>query len=450
MKRMKGWSVAIAAVACLFSWAAEAANNYPVVLVHGFSGWGRGELFGLQYWGGGFIDGGSRDLQEVLKSNGTVTYTAAVGPVSSNWDRAIELFYQIKGGCVDYGPYHSTHLIKTDGSIDSRTHTRKLDGSGGTTRRCWAKDAANNPSNDPLAMYPTWGDDPSKKIHLVAHSQGGQTVRMLLQLLRYGSTDDLNADSSLYNEATQKNPFTGGKNWVSSITTLASPHDGTTLASGAQLLPMVQQIVGLAASVAGLISSDNVVYDLKLDQWGLKRNAGESFNSYFSRVKASAIWNSSKDISLWDLSPDGAKELNLKVQNFSDVYYFSYATQTTFRGWLTGHHYPILTTFLLSQPLALFMGAYTRNDSGKVLIDSSWWPNDSVVNTRSMRVPTLGSASPSVNFSGTPQAGTWNYMGLSSNWDHLDIVGLFSEKDFNALKNSVYLSQASRLKALSN
>jgi triacylglycerol lipase len=202
--------------------------------------------------------------------------------------------------------------------------------------------------------------------------------------------------------------------------------------------------------VAGLISSDNVVYDLKLDQWGLKRNAGESFNSYFSRVKASAIWNSSKDISLWDLSPDGAKELNLKVQNFSDVYYFSYATQTTFRGWLTGHHYPILTTFLLSQPLALFMGAYTRNDSGKVLIDSSWWPNDSVVNTRSMRVPTLGSASPSVNFSGTPQAGTWNYMGLSSNWDHLDIVGLFSEKDFNALKNSVYLSQASRLKALSN
>jgi triacylglycerol lipase len=26
--------------------------------------------------------------------------TAAVGPISSNWDRAVELYYQIKGGCA--------------------------------------------------------------------------------------------------------------------------------------------------------------------------------------------------------------------------------------------------------------------------------------------------------------------------------------------------------------
>ena len=450
MKPRKAWAVACATVLMGCSWVAEAANSYPIVLVHGFSGWGRNELFGLQYWGGGFQVGGGRDLQEQLKAAGYPTYTAAVGPISSNWDRAVELFYQIKGGCVDYGPWHSTHLEMTNGALDSRTHIRKLDGTNGAPRRCWAKDPANNPYNDPLALYPQWGDDPSKKIHLVAHSQGGQTARMLLQLLRNGSPQDLNADTALYNEATQKNPFTGGKNWVSSITTLATPHDGTTLASGVQLLPMVQQLAGAAAAVAGLVSSDAVIFDLKLDQWGLKRNAGESFNSYYNRVKASAIWNTSKDVSLWDLSPDGAREINQKAQHFNDVYYYSYGTQTTFKGVLSGRHYPILQTFLPFQPQTLFMGGYTRNESGKVPIDSSWWPNDCVVNTRSTRSPTLGVASPVVDYTGVSQAGKWNYMGLWSNWDHADIIGVLTEKDVNYLKNNLSLPQAARLKALPN
>jgi triacylglycerol lipase len=266
-------------VCLLYPVLASASNSYPVVLVHGFGGWGRDELFGLKYWGGGFISGGDRDLQAVLASNGTVTKTAAVGPLSSNWDRAVELFYQIKGGCVDYGPFHSVNQFKTNGQRDTRTIIRKLDGGlnpDGTRRprKCWAANAANNPNNDPLALYPEWGNDASKKIHLVAHSQGGQTVRQLLQLLRAGSPNDLAADSSLYDESRQANPFRGGKNWVSSITTLATPHDGTTLATGVQMLGFVQQLVGAAATAAGLSSGDSVLYDLKLEQFGLKRNPG--------------------------------------------------------------------------------------------------------------------------------------------------------------------------------
>ncbi|TYZ66215.1 hypothetical protein PybrP1_011866, partial [[Pythium] brassicae (nom. inval.)] len=65
--------------------AVLAQNKYPIVLVHGFSGWGRDELLGLKYWGG--IQG---DLQEQLKAQGYTVYTAAVGPFSSNWDRACE------------------------------------------------------------------------------------------------------------------------------------------------------------------------------------------------------------------------------------------------------------------------------------------------------------------------------------------------------------------------
>lgn len=47
-------------------------NNYPIVLVRGYE-----------------------------------VYTATVGPIVSNWDRACELYAYIKGGRVDYGKIHS-------------------------------------------------------------------------------------------------------------------------------------------------------------------------------------------------------------------------------------------------------------------------------------------------------------------------------------------------------
>ena len=49
-----------------------AANSDPIVLIHGFIGWGRDEMFGMKY-GRRFF--GSRDLQEVLESHGTETFT---------------------------------------------------------------------------------------------------------------------------------------------------------------------------------------------------------------------------------------------------------------------------------------------------------------------------------------------------------------------------------------
>ena len=61
------------------------------------SGWGRDEMAGYYYWGG------KTDLETELKSSGYGVYTVSVGPISPNWDRAIEAFYQIKGGQVDYG-----------------------------------------------------------------------------------------------------------------------------------------------------------------------------------------------------------------------------------------------------------------------------------------------------------------------------------------------------------
>ena len=78
-----------------------AQNNYPIVLVHGFMGWGPDEMGSYNYWGGKY------DIKKLLEEQGHQVIVTSVGPVSSNWDRAVELYYQLKGGQVDYGKGHS-------------------------------------------------------------------------------------------------------------------------------------------------------------------------------------------------------------------------------------------------------------------------------------------------------------------------------------------------------
>jgi len=91
MRRSSVWRRVLAG-AVLWAGAvlpALAANTYPVILVHGFAGFGRSEMLGYKYWGG------LTDLQEQLKTkySNQLVATAVVGPFSSNWDRVAELFY---------------------------------------------------------------------------------------------------------------------------------------------------------------------------------------------------------------------------------------------------------------------------------------------------------------------------------------------------------------------
>ena len=79
-------------------------NRYPIILVHGFMGFGREMSDDFFYWGG------TTDLQKELIQAGFDVRTASIGPVSSNWDRACELYAVIKGGQVDYGKAHSENF----------------------------------------------------------------------------------------------------------------------------------------------------------------------------------------------------------------------------------------------------------------------------------------------------------------------------------------------------
>ena len=78
--------------------------QYPYVLVHGLGGWGDGDGIneGAKYWGAS-----TGDLKAYLTDEGYTVYTPSVGPFSSAWDRACELYAQLTGTTVDYGEAHS-------------------------------------------------------------------------------------------------------------------------------------------------------------------------------------------------------------------------------------------------------------------------------------------------------------------------------------------------------
>ena len=362
-----------------------ANSNDTIVLIHGFLGWGRSEMFEVKYWGGI-----GRDYEEMLNKAGYKTVSVAVGPVSSNWDRALEAYYQLKGGCVDYGAAHAKKY----------RHER--------FGHCYEK---------PLLSQ--WNE--KDKINIISHSQGGQTARLLIHLLEFGSDEEKTATGSETAEI-----FKGKHPWVRSVTTLSTPHNGTTLTKGASImtLNMVEQII---TGIAGLVNASDTlsaVYDCKLDQWGLKMQPGQTQKSYLNMVKNSPILKASanKDLAFWDLSPEGARELNSWVKTSQNVYYFSVSTASTEKNESSADEYPVITNALILFPSAIWMGSYRNIDpkKGEIKIDDAWAKNDAVVNTVSMKGPD-GAAIETYN--GEPKKGVWQDMGTWSTWDHMDIIG---------------------------
>lgn len=380
----------------LFAGTAQAANEDPIVLVHGFGGWGRDEVFGYKYWGG------TLDLQEYLKGQGHPTLTVAMGPTSSNWDRAVEAYTQLRGGCVDYGAAHAA----------KHGHARY--------GRCYS------------ALWPLW--DANHRVHLVSHSQGAPTSNLLIELLRNGSSAERAATG-----AGSSPLFLGGKDWVRSHTSVSGAHNGTTFGRLTNFNEFAKQLLKGVAGFLGATGSDELPYDFKLDQWGLKRLSGESQASYAARVWASPIWNT-QDVALYSLSPEAQALENQWVRTSPEVVYFSITNSTTFREFFTGNQLPDLTTNLPLAPFATGMGAYR-------VLGSDWLPNDGVVNTISMKAPF---GAPVREYDGTARKGWWNHLGQIQA-DHWDVVGsgdFVSNLGPNFWLRDLYLTQARRLKQL--
>ena len=274
-------------------------NNYPILFIHGMYGFGESErLYDfVPYYG--MVTG---SLIKRLRKQGYEAYAPKIGAVASAWDRACELWAIINGGTVDYGEAHSK---KYGHARYGRTYDKPL--------------------------IPDWGkkgkDGKMVKIHMFGHSFGGATMRYFVQLLADGSKEECKASGKNVSPL-----FEGGKgDWVCSITSLAGPHDGTTIMHAIPgFVPILKYATYTIANILGN-TKFNKVYDFFLDEWDLTTVPGKEKKAKSGLIEPLKIYRAahSHDNLFWDLRIDGAAEMNKKTKCQPTTYYFTVPTLGT-------------------------------------------------------------------------------------------------------------------------
>ncbi|RFU30456.1 hypothetical protein B7463_g5852, partial [Scytalidium lignicola] len=438
--------------------------------VSGFSGWGE-PIFGtVNYWGG------FEDIPAFLQSAGYIVIIVRIGPLSSNWERACEVYRQLSYGNfdapatfpasmmgIDYGP---TYPARYGYNMIGNTKRAVL---YGTLPGGWAWSAAS-------------------PVHFICHSQGGNTIRMLIELM----SGNQNALHPLYFPAQNR------QNWIKSVVTLGTPHKGTTITDVVnQLLPQNQ--IDLVAIIARLVASTSFKqprsYDLQLDHWDFRRlPPAETFRRMLARLSGGAVlswWQGPggphpPHNGFYDNSIDGVNRLNTFAPNPSPtIVYFTMSFDATVRfpdidpTPSNSRSFPI-NPFLYPLSLLLNPGGYpfaafSRGYSRALLSPSSvdyarWIPlpgprvprpdmlpliilpalamggyniptvpaqtsatfqrNDGIVNTASMNGPNNNQVYNIQGFAGAPaapQAGRYWHIGVNETIDHADQIGVFTD-----------------------
>ena len=347
----------------------EYKNHDPIILVHGFNGYasGTGPITGKgNYWGGDRL----KIIQDYRAKGYNVMEVSAFG---SNYDRAVELYYYIKGGRVDYG---AAHAAKYGHERYGKTYA---------------------------GAYKDW--KPGQKIHLIGHSMGGQTIRYLEELLRHGSPEEVEYQKQHGGDISPL--YKGGQdNMISSITTIATPHNGT---HAADLLGNEEIIRQVAYDYARSKGNKLSHVDVGLSQWGLKQREDETLVQYIQRVKQSKLWTT-KDNGFYDLTTEGTDILNQKTSLNPNIVYKTYQGESTRPG-------PNGTQ---KADVNMNIGyTLTANTIGKVK-DKAWRENDGLVSVISGQYP-LNQAHTSAT--DQVQKGVWQVTPVKHNWDHGDFVG---------------------------
>ena len=365
--------------------AMNAKNKCPFIFVHGMFGWG--DSIGINkvspYWGST-----TGDLIKYMNSRGYECYAASVGPVSSAWDNACELYAQLTGTRVDYGAAHS------------KAHGHERFG------RTYKK--------------PLFEGFCETGIHLIGHSHGGQVARLLAHLLTYGDKSEIEAAG----EDNVSSLFTGGKeSLILSVTSVCTPNNGTTLyemAEEANIVNVIGSATDFLMALIGRTFLHGRFVDYQLEQYGLTPLRGEK--------KADKIFNAmnklrdGNDHVLSDLSFKGAYELNSKIEISSNITYFCY-TASAVEG---ENNTPKNVTCLPLKPLCKLIANHELpRDEYSFGINSSWRENDGLVNTVSGRNPI---DEPARIFDGNIEKGIWNIMPTLA-CDHGRAAGLLADKD---------------------
>jgi len=372
--------------------------SYPYVFIHGMLGFGQDEKVYpvFPYWG--MLAG---DLVKMINQNGGEACAPTISSLGSAWDRACEIYAQLVGGTVDYG---AAHAKKYGHERFGRTYDKPL--------------------------IPGWSSD--KKIHIIGHSFGGATVRMFSHLMAHGAPEEVaetGDDTSPF--------FTGGKgDWLQSVTTVAGPHDGTSVMSAIGFLLPILKVVTFYG-FAGVLGNTpgNQFYDMCLDHWGITSNPKGKCN-FRNMLKFKAIKKAmdSKDNLYWDLCLAGAKEINERIEINEEAYNFSISTSNTMTTRNGNQRMKITSTFPVFHLTGNLIGKHRHERFLDVDLDDAWLESDGASNTLSALHP---SDEPFVYYYESRndlKRGIWNVMPVYQG-DHMDVVG----GSFRAAVNPYYI-----------
>ena len=353
--------------------------SYPIVFVHGMFGWGQNEGINKKapYWGAT-----TGSLTDYLSDLGVECYAASVGPMSSAWDQACELYAQLTGTTVDYGEVHSK---KYGHKRYGRTYDKPL--------------------------FDGWSAE--KKIHLIGHSFGGNAIRMLTHLLAHGAPEEVEAS---INDVSPL--FIGGKeDLVCSVSAICSPLNGTQAYESAEKHRLLSPLKFLAYNYAGIFGRlpfGHRFADFHLEQFGLTDTPDCKDREPF--VKSVKALFKTNDCIAYDMTDNGAAVMNGRIRISPSVYYFSYP----FNAVDMFNNKPSNTDFIFMKATSALM-LHDNKKSGKATVG-----NDGLVDIDSAKYP---KTEPFLELENSSElkAGIWNVMPVSIG-DHGTPIGLFADK----------------------
>ncbi len=404
MKKVISVILSVCMVLSLFSvcafakdttWDDVTKNEYPFVFVHGMGGWGAYETNApMPYWGGMNFNGlmmstDDTNIVDILKGKGVEVYEASVGPFSSAWDRACELYAQLTGTVVDYGEAHS------------KAHNH---------------DRYGYSYEGKALMGENW--DLTTPINIMGHSFGGPTVRLFASLMYYGDEAEVAATGE------DTSPlFTGGHDVIHSVATFSSPNDGTPIADFLVDLKLIA-LIAFAGNLLGSLFGDEIMmWHLRFGHFGLTAKEGEER----AKLSISNIVNfyNSNDNCGYDMTIDGAKKLNEKIQIVPTAYYYSYTAIATEENLVGMQKLQTPSLFSFS---SLVLSAYEGKTIDGVEMTKEWAISDGIVPYASAKCPmkdiaTAKNYSEAVAAGEEIQPGRWYMMDPLMDFQHASYMG---------------------------